>query len=456
MASLQRRDSCEDFANSPDSDPWMVSDSENESTIDDVMALDDSLTSLQWLQNVHFNLDVSQETSDGCRNSTALQQQSTYCATSAAQAEAPNTPTTGAMPTSGQKGANRGDDIDYRTDASIKPPYSYATLICMAMKATNQTKITLSCIYKWIVENFMYYRKADSGWQNSIRHNLSLNKCFIKVPRTKDDPGKGGYWKINPEYEDSFENGVFKRRRHSSGVKSTSSSDGSVSPKSASRKTSRSCRDRDRNARSATGTSPNRKGAESKRRVKHGNTEDTKRVKEETVVDDADIEDAIGVLKGELSWSSILELPTSCEELAQHVTTLDTPGLDDLPGFSTVPLVSNLPAEHFQRCSGSPITSFTPPASVSSADGCDQPMFDDIPVKTEPVDFDSLTSTVFLPGSMPPSPPPFDHPWAERRTATPFDFDKMLRGSYLTSMQIPSLHSTFDTCGWSPLCHQCT
>lgn len=49
--------------------------------------------------------------------------------------------------------------------------------------------------------------------QNSIRHNLSLNKCFIKVARKKDEPGKGGFWKIDPAYADMFVDGVFKRRR---------------------------------------------------------------------------------------------------------------------------------------------------------------------------------------------------------------------------------------------------
>ena len=59
--------------------------------------------------------------------------------------------------------------------------------------------------------------------QNSIRHNLSLNKCFKKVPRQKDEPGKGGFWQIDPQYADMFVNGIFKRRRMSSNQYNTSS-----------------------------------------------------------------------------------------------------------------------------------------------------------------------------------------------------------------------------------------
>lgn len=54
--------------------------------------------------------------------------------------------------------------IDYKSNGTTKPPYSYATLICMAMKA-NKNKMTLNSIYKWIRENFLYYERADPSWQ---------------------------------------------------------------------------------------------------------------------------------------------------------------------------------------------------------------------------------------------------------------------------------------------------
>ena len=103
-------------------------------------------------------------------------------------------------------------------DDGNKPQLSYASLIGMAILRSPERKLTLAQIYKWISDSFGHYRRAnDSGWQNSIRHNLSLNKAFIKQERPKDDPGKGNYWAIKPGCESQFfHKEKATRRPHSS------------------------------------------------------------------------------------------------------------------------------------------------------------------------------------------------------------------------------------------------
>lgn len=98
------------------------------------------------------------------------------------------------------------ESIDYAHDSSkdLKPPHSYAQLIGMAILSTPEQQMTLNNIYKWIMSNYAFYRFNTGGWQNSIRHNLSLNKAFEKIARRTDEPGKGMKWMIAPKERETF------------------------------------------------------------------------------------------------------------------------------------------------------------------------------------------------------------------------------------------------------------
>lgn len=111
-----------------------------------------------------------------------------------------------------------------------KPPYSYIWLTYMAIESSEEKQLPLCDIYAFIMQRFPFYRHNTQRWQNSLRHNLSFNDCFVKVhlsvplaylsqlslsqvPRLGDKPGKGALWRVHPDARSMFENGSCLRRR---------------------------------------------------------------------------------------------------------------------------------------------------------------------------------------------------------------------------------------------------
>ncbi|XP_014681485.1 PREDICTED: forkhead box protein N4-like isoform X2 [Priapulus caudatus] len=96
-----------------------------------------------------------------------------------------------------------------------KPAYSYSCLIAMALKNSKSGSLPVSDIYNFMIENFPYFKTAPSGWKNSVRHNLSLNKCFAKIerPTGHGNSRKGCLWAMNPAKIEKMDEECLKWRK---------------------------------------------------------------------------------------------------------------------------------------------------------------------------------------------------------------------------------------------------
>ncbi|XP_032318273.1 forkhead box protein Q1 [Camelus ferus] len=132
----------------------------------------------------------------------------------AGAAAAPGTAEAGATGT-GAGGAGGGESARGKPyTRRPKPPYSYIALIAMAIRDSAGGRLTLAEINEYLMGKFPFFRGSYTGWRNSVRHNLSLNDCFVKVLRDPSRPwGKDNYWMLNPNSEYTFADGVFRRRR---------------------------------------------------------------------------------------------------------------------------------------------------------------------------------------------------------------------------------------------------
>ncbi|UJR22703.1 hypothetical protein I4U23_025739 [Adineta vaga] len=154
-----------------------------------VLPLDSSLTSIEWLPNMQIG-----EGSPSISNITEPLTSNTSL---------PTTPIKHSLPiTNNFQQKLEAIEVEIPTttvndNMHVKPPFSYVTLIRQAIQSTRMQRMTLNEIYQWIVDSYPYFRTAPPKWKNSIRHNLSLNKCFKRLQRSTNDPGKGSYWAVD-------------------------------------------------------------------------------------------------------------------------------------------------------------------------------------------------------------------------------------------------------------------
>lgn len=161
----------------------------------DIKTIDDDLTNLTWLQDTNLlkNIHVG-----GSNTKELIANKDESEKSSVNQDKDPS-------------------DIQYDpfVHIKVKPPYSFSCLIFMAIENSPSKALPVKDIYSWILNHFPYFQQAPNGWKNSVRHNLSLNKCFRKIEKKGQNIAKGSLWSIDPEFRPNLIQALQKGPRYS-------------------------------------------------------------------------------------------------------------------------------------------------------------------------------------------------------------------------------------------------
>ena len=88
---------------------------------------------------------------------------------------------------------------------------SYTEMIATILLSDASTAKALQDIYMLMERKYPFLEQRGHSWKNSVRHTLSFNECFLKIPR--EDSGQRCNWTIHPKYMRRFLLGNFKTSR---------------------------------------------------------------------------------------------------------------------------------------------------------------------------------------------------------------------------------------------------
>ncbi|KAM7414990.1 hypothetical protein PAMA_019690 [Pampus argenteus] len=106
---------------------------------------------------------------------------------------------------------NSSEDLEHFS----KPSLTYIALISKVILSSPSQKLNLASIYRAMEERFPYLRSRGPAWRNSVRHNLSVKDCFVKVGRCED--GRGHYWSVHQDHLRDFQQGNFRQYKKARG-----------------------------------------------------------------------------------------------------------------------------------------------------------------------------------------------------------------------------------------------